>query len=1039
MDWIIPPQPPSDKLQAAKLYQDQFGWTVHPLAPPGDKNVAPKSRGKMPIIEAWPRLALDAVTDEFMHQYWGNGLCQNIGVVVRPPHVVVDLDSKSDAGDHRGPFWIFTANRERLGKDYMAGIPGLLFDGHTNEDAPLEPHNSTETRKRITSALMAGRGRMHFANCAGHIQDSALEQAITSNVWADRVLGSNTDISLPNEIEFSMSGNMGVITYRGDLAHRARHIRLTYAHENPNQRQFKNPLLHQWVFDHRSDILSALVALIKHWFTTGQPTGTTPFASFPKWASVVGGIMLANGLGDPCLPEEMSTVGGNEEERDMKTLFNLAHAKFGSVGVELKKVIALVKSDEAGSQLFGWLNLAERGGETAFGKMLRRYSGRIFEGIILKVHDQQKRPKFVFEKFDSAQKSVSNPVDGVFGPAKHGSGGDSGEIGDVLYSTRGGNVNGEEKKDVGDVNKSCEDSIRNVPVLPGVPTYNLITDAAALPDIALAIATSGTPVALDIETYGEDALNPFHGDIRLLSLGTGPGTPWLLDLKAVGYDLGPLKPVLESVLLVGHNIKFDLRWLGHKCGLQAQRVFCAMTASRLLSAGRKDLKHDLTAVVDRYLERTLPQDCSRSDWGAAQLTTEQYQYAASDVIHLHRLKTVLDRELADAGLIETASLEMSLIRIVAGMETTGLPVDTAKLRKLQEDYKNQEATARATLLKEFGAAELNPNSVPQVKDAFQKLGVDVDSTSAETLVAVDHPAAKALLDFRGFTKQLELTQKLLDAVEADGRIHGSFNPTGTATGRFSSSKPNLQNISRGPVRSCLVATPGCKLVVADYSQIELRAVAAIAGETRMLEAYRNREDLHRKTASIILDKTPEAVTSNDRQLAKPVNFGLIYGQRAMGLVRYAKTTYGVTFSLEQAETFRERFFSEYEGLARWHQDAWELANGDAIETRTRLGRRRWLPERSRSWQRFTQLVNTPVQGGCADGLKLALVELADKLPANSRIISTVHDEIIIETPESDAANVKELVCATMIGKMAGIFPEAPIEVEAKICASWGEK
>ena len=585
MDWIIPPQPPSDKLQAAKLYQDQFGWTVHPLAPPGDKNVAPKSRGKMPIIEAWPRLALDAVTDEFMHQYWGNGLCQNIGVVVRPPHVVVDLDSKSDAGDHRGPFWIFTANRERLGKDYMAGIPGLLFDGHTNEDAPLEPHNSTETRKRITSALMAGRGRMHFANCAGHIQDSALEQAITSNVWADRVLGSNTDISLPNEIEFSMSGNMGVITYRGDLAHRARHIRLTYAHENPNQRQFKNPLLHQWVFDHRSDILSALVALIKHWFTTGQPTGTTPFASFPKWASVVGGIMLANGLGDPCLPEEMSTVGGNEEERDMKTLFNLAHAKFGSVGVELKKVIALVKSDEAGSQLFGWLNLAERGGETAFGKMLRRYSGRIFEGIILKVHDQQKRPKFVFEKFDSAQKSVSNPVDGVFGPAKHGSGGDSGEIGDVLYSTRGGNVNGEEKKDVGDVNKSCEDSIRNVPVLPGVPTYNLITDAAALPDIALAIATSGTPVALDIETYGEDALNPFHGDIRLLSLGTGPGTPWLLDLKAVGYDLGPLKPVLESVLLVGHNIKFDLRWLGHKCGLQAQRVFCAMTASRLLSAG----------------------------------------------------------------------------------------------------------------------------------------------------------------------------------------------------------------------------------------------------------------------------------------------------------------------------------------------------------------------------------------------------------------------------------------------------------------------
>jgi DNA polymerase-1 len=166
---------------------------------------------------------------------------------------------------------------------------------------------------------------------------------------------------------------------------------------------------------------------------------------------------------------------------------------------------------------------------------------------------------------------------------------------------------------------------------------------------------------------------------------------------------------------------------------------------------------------------------------------------------------------------------------------------------------------------------------------------------------------------------------------------------------------------------------------------------------------------------------------------------LIYGQGPQGLVDYAQTTFGVKISLEEAATFHQRFFAEYRALSRWHQDARKRANGDASETRTRLGRRRFLPGKTEYWPRFTQFLNTPVQGGCADGLKRAMVAIALALPAGSRIISTVHDEIIVESPEGDAETVKEMVGTIMIAEMSRIFPEVRIEAEAKICANWGEK
>jgi len=321
-----------------------------------------------------------------------------------------------------------------------------------------------------------------------------------------------------------------------------------------------------------------------------------------------------------------------------------------------------------------------------------------------------------------------------------------------------------------------------------------------------------------------------------------------------------------------------------------------------------------------------------------------------------------------------------------------------------------------------------------------RAGIEVPNTNEETLkVKDDGRIIPIILDLRGQEKLAQQAQSLLDCVEKDGRIHGRFDPTGTATGRFSSKEPNLQNIGRGELRSCFIAPDGRALIVADYSQIELRAAAAIAGETKMIEAYRRGEDLHRATAAAVLGKPVDQVTKEDRQLAKAVNFGLLYGQSAKGLVKYAASSYGVTLSEDDAQELRAKFFRTYGALRQWHGESHLKAEKGISEVRTVLGRRRLIPAEATAWESFTALVNTPVQGGCADGMKRAIVALGKRLPEGAHIISTVHDELIIEAGQADADAVRQIVETSMVEAMSELFPQVPVEVEVKVCNAWGEK
>jgi len=576
----------------------------------------------------------------------------------------------------------------------------------------------------------------------------------------------------------------------------------------------------------------------------------------------------------------------------------------------------------------------------------------------------------------------------------------------------------------------------------------MIRERSELDAIASEIHVSGQPIALDLETYGtsedtkirrDETLDPWRGEIRLLSLQLPDRVPWLIDLSATGYGLGELGKVLEAAEVIGHNMKSDALWLTRKCNVHLVKMVDTSSASRILSNGDWKLGNRLAEVADRYLGIELRKDKGRSDWGAPMLLAEQIQYAAQNVEHLHALKGKLDAELKADALMGVLRLEMDLLPVVVGMELIGFCVDRKKLEELAAEATKERDQVTQTINHLLETRDVNLNAPAQLLEALQGQGIALKNTNEDSLSECRHPVADAILEYRKWKTLKEDVESRIHEIRPDGRIHGQFNPLGTDTGRFSSSEPNMQNITRGELRTAFVASVGNVLVIADYSQIELRAAAYFSGDKRMIEAFIKGEDLHTKTASMVLGKSEKEITNEDRQLAKALNFGLLYGQFAEGLVRYAKTRYGVEMTGKQAAKTRAVFFKHYDGLARWHAKAWgEVEYTEVVEGRTILGRRRLINPEASNWDRFQSKTNLVVQGACADGIKLALCEIRKRLPRSVWIIAIVHDEIIVEAPEAKAEQVKNLLEKIMVSVFDKLFKkQVPIEVDAKICENWG--
>jgi hypothetical protein len=295
----------------------------------------------------------------------------------------------------RTPIFIIAANRERAGKDYLAGVRGNIYEGEARDDNPFvtgsREVNHEEWRKKFTTILKTGRRLIHSSNNRGKLDHPVLEQFSTSEKWTDRQLGGNIELDLNNEVDISLSANIG-LEYTADLWYRARPIHLFYAEENPNARTYKRPNLHAYIRNNRGKILSAIYTLIKVWYDAGQPPSKTPFTSFPEWARVVGGIMQYHDMGDPCELIEDEEIGGDAETRSIKDMCRFMaeymqhHPKAknsdgeyvdGYTVSDLRGIISDAKSHDLIEGFNGW-DFTDKADQVKFGILMKRFVNRIF-------------------------------------------------------------------------------------------------------------------------------------------------------------------------------------------------------------------------------------------------------------------------------------------------------------------------------------------------------------------------------------------------------------------------------------------------------------------------------------------------------------------------------------------------------------------------------------------------------------------------------------------------------------------------------------
>jgi DNA polymerase I-like protein with 3'-5' exonuclease and polymerase domains len=480
-----------------------------------------------------------------------------------------------------------------------------------------------------------------------------------------------------------------------------------------------------------------------------------------------------------------------------------------------------------------------------------------------------------------------------------------------------------------------------------------------------------------------------------------------------------------------------------------------MLAAQVLTAGTGE-KVNLKAVVEKYLGQAIEKDEQASDW-SGDLTSAQLRYAADDAHVLVPLWQALEARLKESRLADTAAAEFRALPAVVWMSRSGVAFDAhgwraaaaAATERLAAAVAEADRAAPARLEQVF-TDNWDWARAAHVKEALALVGHAVLDTRDETLAGIDHPLAAALRTYRAAQKQVtSYGADWLRYVRPDGRIHPDWHQLRAASGRMACSEPNVQQVPRGDCRKCFLAPPGRALVKCDYSQVELRIAARVSGDAALLAAYRAGEDIHTRTAQQVLGVAE--VTKADRQLAKAVNFGLLFGMGAKGFRDYAKANYGLDLTEEQAASYRAAFFRAYPGLRAWHEKVradvkrrFQADPAGRFETRTLAGRRRVLKVAKQkadgtAYPNVTEALNTPVQGTGADGLKLALALLWERRTAcpSAVPVLAVHDEIVAECDAADVAVVRGWLEAAMTDAMGPLIDPVPIAVDATVGTTWG--
>lgn len=567
-----------------------------------------------------------------------------------------------------------------------------------------------------------------------------------------------------------------------------------------------------------------------------------------------------------------------------------------------------------------------------------------------------------------------------------------------------------------------------------------LSELAALPD--------NGPWGLDIETaplpaFARDSkagLDPWRSAIRLVQVYPGGATCYVFDVAALG--LSPLLALLAARPWVAHNAVFELKFLLH-AGAAPARLGCTLLQDNALGNGRRSL----AALARERLGWELDKTLQVSDWTAANLTGAQLDYAALDAVAAYQLARVQTPQLQQRDLIRCYQLMRDAQRAIAQLELNGCPFDTAAHTALVATWQATAEQARGELDSLLNGA--NPDSPLQLskwlaanlpaetlatwpRTAGGQLATDADALAGLTLPALE-PLKRYKVAMKGLGTYGTGYAKHISPVT--GRIHPSFLIGGTATGRLSCQTPNIQNPPRDPAfRALFAPAPGRCLVVADYGQIELRVAALVSGDPAMLAVYEQGEDLHRKTAAAFLGKEPGAVSKAERQIAKGINFGMLFGSGAKGFQAFCKSSYGVDLSLAQADKARAAFFQAYPGLSVWQGNTRKAAE-QAKQVRTPGGRVRALDKSI-----GTECLNTPIQAGAAECLLAALATLAalDVDSLGGRLVNIVHDELVVECALEQAGAVSKAVEAAMVAGFLAIFPNGATRdlVEAHSGPNW---
>jgi DNA polymerase-1 len=575
-------------------------------------------------------------------------------------------------------------------------------------------------------------------------------------------------------------------------------------------------------------------------------------------------------------------------------------------------------------------------------------------------------------------------------------------------------------------------------------------------------------IAFDTETTDFDVMK---AKLVGISLAVSPGHGFYVPLGHVAGKQLDQNEVFETLAKpmtdpkigkVGHNLKYDYLVL-KRAGLTVTPLsFDTMIAEWLINPafrnlGLKNLAWVRLGYEMTHIEALIGKGRSQTTMDKV-LITEAAKYAAADAAICLRLLPQLRDELKKLEaqhLFET--MEIPLIPILADMEEAGIKLDVDFFTRFSQELEQRLAEIESKIQGAVGY-EFNLNSTQQLSQAlFEKLALEPPdrarktasgyySTAADVLEAMvgQHPVIDWMLEYRELEK---LRSTYVDSLPLQinpktGRVHTSFNQTGTVTGRIASSDPNLQNIPTRTemgrrVRNGFIAQEGWQLLAVDYSQIELRIVAHMAEDEAMLEAFRAGQDIHATTAAAVHGIDLADVTPEMRRHAKAINFGLIYGMSPFGL------TNATDLTLAEAENFIDTYFKKFPGVKRYLDGIREKAAEQGY-VETLLGRRRYFPglERGASYtqrqREEREAINAPIQGTAADIIKLAMLKLPEALQRadlNGRMLLQVHDELMFEVPEEELVDTTSLVQRVMENAYQLAIP---ISTDAKVGKRWGE-